>query len=170
MHDGRSCKASSGTRSRSEGTPSAGHLHGLVAAVFRLCASLLYLFYFVHRAAGVFIGCLGYKPQFGILYPVALVAARQWRAIAGATARIVLLVSASIAAFGMSAWAQFPGQLTSQAAPIFPDDPKANFGYLQSVYGVFRCLYAGPVVAWAAQGAATVGAGVAPFGWSGGRG
>ena len=30
--------------------------------------------------AGVFIGCLTYEPQFGILLPVALIAARQWRA------------------------------------------------------------------------------------------
>jgi hypothetical protein len=169
MHDGRSCKASRETRSRSEGTPSAGHLHGLVAAVFRLCASLPSFILF-RLPAGVFSGCLSYKPQFGILYPVALVAARQWRAIAGATATIVLLVSASIAAFGMSAWAEFPRQLTSQAVLNFPDDPKANFGYLPSVYGVSRCLYAGPVVAWTAQGATIVGAGVAPSGWSGGRG
>src|SRR5437588_388813 len=29
--------------------------------------------------AGIFIGCLSYKPQFGILLPVALIAARHWR-------------------------------------------------------------------------------------------
>jgi hypothetical protein len=31
--------------------------------------------------AGIFIGCLTYKPQYGILFPIALVASRQWRAI-----------------------------------------------------------------------------------------
>ena len=32
--------------------------------------------------AGVFIGALTFKPQFGILLPVALAAAKQWRAVA----------------------------------------------------------------------------------------
>src|SRR5260370_28092721 len=31
--------------------------------------------------AGILIGCLSYKPQFGILLPVALIAARQWRGV-----------------------------------------------------------------------------------------
>src|SRR6516162_4414010 len=34
--------------------------------------------------AGVFIGCLIYKPQFGILFPVALAVAKKWRAFASA--------------------------------------------------------------------------------------
>src|SRR5215472_13104009 len=34
--------------------------------------------------AGVFIGCLTYKPQFGILIPLALAASNQWRAFASA--------------------------------------------------------------------------------------
>jgi hypothetical protein len=34
--------------------------------------------------AGVFVGCLTCKPQFGVLFPIALVAARQWRTIASA--------------------------------------------------------------------------------------
>ena len=41
--------------------------------------------------AGVFIGCLTYKPQFGILLPVALVAGNQWRAIASALATFAML-------------------------------------------------------------------------------
>ena len=35
-------------------------------------------------AAGLLLGCLVIKPQLGLLLPVALLAARQWRAIAGA--------------------------------------------------------------------------------------
>ena len=35
-------------------------------------------------AAGLLLGCLAVKPQLGLLLPVALIAAGQWRAIAGA--------------------------------------------------------------------------------------
>jgi hypothetical protein len=35
-------------------------------------------------AAGLLLGCLVLKPQLGLLLPIALLAARQWRAIAGA--------------------------------------------------------------------------------------
>ena len=48
-----------------------------------LGASLLFL----ERSpvlAGVFMGCLTYKPQFGILLPIALAASREWRAFASA--------------------------------------------------------------------------------------
>src|SRR5580700_637077 len=41
--------------------------------------------------AGVFIGCLTYKPQFGILFPVALIAARQWRACVSAAVTAIFL-------------------------------------------------------------------------------
>src|SRR6516165_4225739 len=37
--------------------------------------------------AGVFMGCLTYKPQFGILFPVALAASNQWRTFASALRR-----------------------------------------------------------------------------------
>ncbi len=39
--------------------------------------------------AGVFIGSLTYKPQFGILLPIALAASRQWRAFASAAVTAV---------------------------------------------------------------------------------
>src|SRR5260370_42285773 len=50
--------------------------------------------------AGVFIGCLTYKPQFGILIPVALAASNQWRTFASAAATAALLAGGSAATFG----------------------------------------------------------------------
>ncbi|MBV8578526.1 MAG: DUF2029 domain-containing protein, partial [Acetobacteraceae bacterium] len=66
--------------------------------------------------AGLFIGCLTYKPQFGILLPVALVAARQWGACVSATLTAIFLVAVSVAAFGTDAWAAFPGALFAQGS------------------------------------------------------
>src|SRR6266436_3081667 len=57
--------------------------------------------------AGVLIGCLTYKPQFGVLFPAALVAAKQWRAIASAVISTAVLAGASLAVFGAEAWGAF---------------------------------------------------------------
>src|SRR5207237_312681 len=40
--------------------------------------------------AGIFMGCLSYKPQFGFLLPVALCGGRHWRAIALAAVTVIV--------------------------------------------------------------------------------
>jgi hypothetical protein len=55
-------------------------------------------------AAGVLFGLLTYKPQLGLLVPVALVAARLWRALAAATVTAVLLVGVTSLLFGIAVW------------------------------------------------------------------
>lgn len=58
-------------------------------------------------AAGAILGCLAIKPQLGILLPVALIAGRHWRAIAGATLSASGILIAGLALFGTattSAW------------------------------------------------------------------
>ena len=60
----------------------------------------------VHRpvASGILFGFASVKPQFGVLVPIALLSARQWRSLAAASATVCLLVLASGFAFGWSAW------------------------------------------------------------------
>src|SRR5690242_14603416 len=58
--------------------------------------------------AGFFLGCLSYKPQFGLLFPVALVAGAQWRVIASAAITAALLAGVAAAAFGPEVWVAFP--------------------------------------------------------------
>jgi hypothetical protein len=110
--------------------------------------------------AGFFIGCLTYKPQFGLLFPVALIAAGQWRAIASAATTAVLLAGASAALFGVDAWAAFPRELVAQAGLNLLAGPDSNWGYLQTVFGLFHSLNAGASLAWLAQGLTTVGVAV----------
>lgn len=57
--------------------------------------------------AGLLIAALAIKPQLGLLVPLALIAGREWRAFAGATAGVLLLAVASLAAFGLAAWQGF---------------------------------------------------------------
>jgi hypothetical protein len=57
--------------------------------------------------AGLCLGALCYKPHFGLLIPVALLAGGHWRAILGATASALGLVALSIACFGVATWQAF---------------------------------------------------------------
>ena len=101
--------------------------------------------------AGIFIGCLSYKPQFGILLPVALIAARQWRAIASAAVTVVALAVLSAAAFGIGAWEMLPTGLLAQKNVVLlasgAADADANWGHIQTIYGLVRELHGGGVFA-----------------------
>jgi arabinofuranan 3-O-arabinosyltransferase len=116
--------------------------------------------------AGVFIGCLTYKPHMGILLPIALVASAQWRAVVSAIATTALLVGASTVAFGIEAWQAFPQGLAEHTNGILLSDPRTDPGYwgtdpvgywghLQTVYGLVRYLDGGASLAWLAQGITT---------------
>jgi arabinofuranan 3-O-arabinosyltransferase len=102
--------------------------------------------------AGVFIGCLTYKPQYGILFPVALVASGQWRAVVSAGVTATLLAGASIAVFGADAWAAFPDGFAVQGKLSLGAGPDSNWGYLQTVYGLIRSLHGSARLAWLMQG------------------
>jgi arabinofuranan 3-O-arabinosyltransferase len=111
--------------------------------------------------SGMFIGCLTYKPQFGILFPVALAASKQWRAMVSAAVTAVLLAGASIAVFGTAVWEAFPRNLLTQANDaLLADpgiDPRLYFGLIQTVYGFVRYLNGSANLAWIVQGATTCG-------------
>jgi hypothetical protein len=106
--------------------------------------------------AGVLIGCLTYKPQFGFLLPVALVAAKQWRALGSAVASTFFLVGASIVALGAPAWEAFPRGIFQQFGVVLQaggvPDSEANWGNLQTVYGLIRYLHGGAALGWIGQG------------------
>ena len=61
--------------------------------------------------AGIFIGLLSYKPHLGMLFPIALMAAGQWRAFAAAAVTFITLALLSVIAFGTAPWIAFPGQI-----------------------------------------------------------
>jgi alpha-1,2-mannosyltransferase len=57
--------------------------------------------------AGILFGLLAYKPQFGLMIPIALAAGGYWRTIAAAAATVVLLTIATTLAFGPQVWHAF---------------------------------------------------------------
>jgi arabinofuranan 3-O-arabinosyltransferase len=122
-------------------------------------ASLLSL---EHRPvlAGVFMGCLTYKPQFGILFPVALAASNQWRAFASAAGTAALLAGASIVVFGTGVWIAFPRGLGAQSGLNLFANSDSSWGLLQTVYGLVRYLGGSAALACVAQSITTMGLGL----------
>src|SRR5205085_325295 len=61
--------------------------------------------------AGVLFGLLSYKPQFGVMIPLVLVATARWRTFASAAGTVALLALVSTLAFGPDIWRAFADSL-----------------------------------------------------------
>jgi hypothetical protein len=57
--------------------------------------------------SGVLLGLLAYKPQFGVLIPLALLASARWTTIASAAATVLALAAATTASLGTGIWQAF---------------------------------------------------------------
>ncbi len=86
--------------------------------------------------AGVLIGCLAYKPQFGLLIPLALAATGRWRTIAAAAATVLAIAALTCAAFGTDVFAAFWESLPMTRRVILEGAP--GFHKIQSVYAALR--------------------------------
>jgi len=111
--------------------------------------------------AGLLIGALCYKPQFGLLWPVALVAMGNWRAFATATATALTLIVLSGLLFGWESWTGFLG-IAAAAHSTF-EHAAVDVASLTSPFGFVVALGGDAWLAYAAQAMATTGAAVAVF-------
>ncbi len=92
--------------------------------------------------SGILFGLLTYKPQFGVLFPLALLASRNWRALCWATASSVVLSAAAAAAFGYQGWPSFIDLLWHRNSTLSPDGVELE---LDSIYGL---LYWAGISTW----------------------
>jgi alpha-1,2-mannosyltransferase len=104
--------------------------------------------------AGLLFGALCYKPQLGILIPLALAAAGQWRAFAAAAVVAVALVAASVALFGIETWQAFLH--TVGAAPIMYESGRIRFGGMANLFGGARLVGVDAPLAYALQAIMTL--------------
>lgn len=72
--------------------------------------------------AGTLFGILVYKPHLGLLLPIALLAGRQWRALAAASVTAVALVLASIALYGLDLWGDYFRQVSILRRTMLEED------------------------------------------------
>jgi alpha-1,2-mannosyltransferase len=104
--------------------------------------------------AGVLIGLLAYKPQFGVLIPIALFAGARWRTIGGAVATVAGLLALSLMALGSGVWQAFADSMTFTQTVVLE---QGNTGWekIQSIFSAVR-MWGGSVhLAYAVQFALT---------------
>jgi len=100
--------------------------------------------------AGICLGLLTYKPQYGLLFPIVLIAASQWTVFFTAAIVAGLMALASWLAFGTESWQAFFHWMPmfSQA---FLTEGKATFWKLQSIFALVRFLGGTEQLAWIFQ-------------------
>ena len=105
--------------------------------------------------AGVLIGCLAYKPQFGLLIPLVLIASGRWRVFAAAAATVAVMALAITLAFGPEVWPAFLAS-TKFTRTVVLEQGGTGWYKIQSVFSWVRMWGGGIALAYALQGAVTV--------------
>lgn len=102
--------------------------------------------------AGVLLGLLSYKPQFGLLIPLVLLVTGRWTTILSATATLAALIAASTLLFGMSVWHAFAESATFTRTVVL-EAGGTGWEKIQSLFSAVR-MWGGSIdAAYAAQGA-----------------
>ncbi|HWX71938.1 MAG TPA: glycosyltransferase family 87 protein [Xanthobacteraceae bacterium] len=102
--------------------------------------------------AGLCLGFLTYKPQFGLLFPIVLIADRRWLTIAVAALAAGGLAAASWLAFGGACWEAFLHWMPITGRVVLGEGA-ADWSRLQSLFGLMRAHGAGEALAWTVQSA-----------------
>ena len=114
--------------------------------------------------AGICLGLLCYKPHFGLLVPVALLAGGRWRGFAAAAATVALLCALSWAVFGGAAWIDYLRVFLASGETY--GSGRISFAGMVSPFGAARLAGAAPSAALALQATSTLlAAGVVAWLW-----
>ena len=100
--------------------------------------------------AGILIGCLAYKPQFGVLIPIALLAGGRWSTIAAAMATVAALVAISFVTLGAGVWHAFADSMTFTQTVVL-EQGGTGWEKIQSVFSAVRMWGAGVHFAYSVQ-------------------
>jgi hypothetical protein len=100
--------------------------------------------------AGVLIGLLAYKPQFGVLIPLALLAGGRWSSIAAAVATVAALFVFSFVTLGGDVWRAFADSTTFTQTVVL-EQGGTGWEKIQSVFSAARMWGAGVHTAYAIQ-------------------
>jgi len=100
--------------------------------------------------AGGLIGLLAYKPQFGVLIPVALLAGGRWNTIGAAAATVAALVAVSFVTLGGGVWHAFADSMTFTQTVVL-EQGGIGWEKIQSAFSAMRMWGAGVRTAYAIQ-------------------
>lgn len=100
--------------------------------------------------SGVLFGCLAYKPQLGLLLPLALAAGGYWRTFAAAAATVTALFTASVMLFGLRLWSGYL-ENTGVLREHILEDGTGVWHRMMSVFVAIRRISADVTAAYAIQ-------------------
>jgi alpha-1,2-mannosyltransferase len=101
--------------------------------------------------AGLLIGLLSCKPQFGLLIPLALIAGGRWRAFWFAACFSLALAALSGMVYGAEVWRAFQNSLATTERLLLSQGA-IDFAKELSLFGFVRHWGGGEGLAWAVQG------------------
>ena len=115
-----------------------------------LIGGTLYLMPTRPLLSGICLGLLSYKPQYGLLFPLVLIAASQWKVFITAGVVAVAMALGSWLAFGTESWQAFFHWMPmfSQA---FLTEGRAPWGKMQSIFAVVRYFGGSEPLGWMLQ-------------------
>ena len=102
--------------------------------------------------AGALIGLLAYKPQFGLLIPLALLAGKRWITIATAAATVAISIALSVVVLGTDVWRAFQAS-TAFTQTIVLEQGGTGWEKIQSIFSAVRMWGASVPLAYAVQSA-----------------
>ena len=110
--------------------------------------------------AGLLFGLIAYKPQFGVLIPLVLIATGRWRAFFAAAATVLVLTIATLIVFGPDVWRAFFASMPLTRVEVL-EQGGTGWHKIQSVFSMVRMWGGSVPLAYWAQGAVTVALAVA---------
>jgi Glycosyltransferase family 87 len=105
--------------------------------------------------AGILIGLLAYKPQFGLLIPLVLALSGRWQVFIAAATTVAALALAVTLAFGVDVWAAFLAS-TKFTRSVVLEQGNTGWYKIQSVFAWVRMWGGGIPLAYAVQGVVTL--------------
>jgi arabinofuranan 3-O-arabinosyltransferase len=113
---------------------------GLLGLVLGLMAKRPFL-------AGMCLGLLTCKPQYGLIFPIVLVVTGQWRMIAGACLTVAVLALAITGFYGAAIWLDYARAFGTSSLDNFMTDDVLD-AIDQTVFGVLHWFGAGFAAKW----------------------
>jgi arabinofuranan 3-O-arabinosyltransferase len=115
-----------------------------------LIGGTLYLIPIRPVLAGICLGLLTYKPQYGLLFPIVLIAAAHWRVFVSAGVTAIVMALVSWLAFGTESWLAFFHWMP-RFSQAFLTEGKATWWKLQSIFSLVRYFGGTEQLAWGFQ-------------------
>jgi hypothetical protein len=105
--------------------------------------------------AGILIGCLTYKPQFGLLIPLVLIVTGRWRVFAAAAVTVAVMTIAVTLTFGVEVWSAFLAASKFSRLVVL-EQGQTGWFKIQTVFSWVRLWGGGIALAYALQAAVTL--------------